>query len=188
MTADPTHPDPVAEVLHLFAERGRHEYHGEPVSLAEHALQTAAQAVAEGASDALVVAALLHDVGHLLHDQGESATHRGVDVRHEDLGADWLASRFGRSVSEPVRRHVAAKRYLCAVDPAYRDGLSTASLRSLGVQGGPFEPEERLAFEADPHHAAAVRLRLWDDAAKTPRRAVPDLDHYRARLEALRVR
>jgi phosphonate degradation associated HDIG domain protein len=174
----------VNEILDLFRRRGESAYFGEAVSQAEHALQAADLATREGATDALIAAALLHDIGHLLHDEGEHVAERGVDARHEARGEAWLQSRFGPEVTEPVRLHVAAKRYLCAVDPAYVDALSPASVRSLELQGGPMRADEVTAFEQNPHFRAAVRLRRWDDAAKVPDLAVPGLDAYRERLAA----
>jgi phosphonate degradation associated HDIG domain protein len=174
----------VEDILRLFARRGASAYHGEAVSQAEHALQAAELAEREGAPDRLVVAALLHDVGHLLDGQDEDLAHRGVDGRHEEAGGAWLARHFGPEVIEPIRLHVAAKRYLCAVDPAYLDGLSPASRLSLAVQGGPMEAEECAQFEANPYYRDAVRLRHWDDTAKVPGLEVPALDHYRDRLES----
>ncbi len=130
------------------------------------------------------MAALLHDVGHLLDGQDEDLANRGVDGRHEEAGGAWLARHFGLEVIEPIRLHVAAKRYLCAVDPAYLDGLSTASRLSLSVQGGPMGAEERVQFEANPYYREAIRLRHWDDTAKVPGLEVPGLEHYRDRLQA----
>lgn len=170
------------EVLDLFARKGASSYHGEAVSQEEHALQAAALAESEGAPDSLVLAALLHDVGHLLEGQEEDLAERGVDGRHEEAGCVWLSRHLGPDVTEPIRLHVAAKRYLCSVDPSYRDGLSPASRLSLSLQGGPMTPSEAAAFEQDPHGAAAVRLRRWDDAAKVPGLLVPGPSHYRARL------
>jgi phosphonate degradation associated HDIG domain protein len=177
--------DALDAIADLFATRGRAMYFGEAVSEAEHALQAAHLAERAGADDALVAAALLHDIGHLLHGLGEDVADRGLDGRHEEAGYDWLAGRFGPAVAEPVRLHVAAKRYLCATDPAYLDALSPASRQSLDLQGGPHTPAEAAAFARHPHHAAAVRLRHWDDAAKVPGWAVPAFDHYRPRLAAL---
>ena len=171
----------------LFERRGREAYHGEAVSQTEHALQAAALAEVEGAPDALVVAALLHDVGHLLVGD-EGLADRGIDGRHEEAGWAWLSRAFGPEVAEPVRLHVDAKRYLCATDPAYRAALSPASELSLRLQGGPFDAEGRAAFEANPHFRDALRLRRWDDAAKVPGQDVPGLDHYRARVEAVAAR
>jgi gamma-butyrobetaine dioxygenase len=172
------------EVLDLFGRRGREEYHGEAVTQTEHALQAAAQAAAEGAPDRLIVAALLHDVGHLL-DEPEDLAERGIDGCHEDAGASWIEQRFSPEVAEPVRLHVAAKRYLCAVEPPYLASLSSASRLSLSLQGGPFDATEVAAFEANPLYQDAVRLRRWDDAAKSPGLLVPDLATYQARIEAL---
>jgi phosphonate degradation associated HDIG domain protein len=177
--------DVVNQIAELFEHQGRAEYFGEAVSEAEHALQAAHLADCEGADDALVAAALLHDVGHLLHGLGEDIADRGVDGRHEDVGHAWLAKWFDPAVAEPVRLHVAAKRYLCATDPDYLGQLSPASARSLELQGGPFTTTEVSAFERNPYHKDAVRLRHWDDAAKVPNLSVPPLDHYRPRLTKL---
>ncbi|MHB1558780.1 MAG: phosphonate degradation HD-domain oxygenase [Isosphaeraceae bacterium] len=174
----------VDEVVALFARKGASAYHGEAVSQEEHALQAAALAESEGAPDSLVLAALLHDVGHLLDGQDEDLAERGVDGRHEEAGWAWLSRHLGPDVTEPIRLHVAAKRYLCAVDPSYRDGLSPASRLSLSLQGGLMTPSEAAAFEQNPHGQAAVRLRRWDDAAKVPGLAVPGPSHYRDRLAA----
>jgi [1-hydroxy-2-(trimethylamino)ethyl]phosphonate dioxygenase len=175
----------VEEILELFATRGAAAYHGEAVSQEEHALQAADLAEREGAPDSLIVAALLHDVGHLLDGQDEGLATRGVDGRHEEAGCAWLSRHFGPEVTEPIRLHVAAKRYLCAVDPTYLAGLSPASRLSLKLQGGPMTPAEVAEFEADASFRAAVRLRHWDDTAKVPGLAVPGPSHYRARLEAV---
>jgi phosphonate degradation associated HDIG domain protein len=174
----------VEAVIRMFEERGRDAYHGEAVSQAEHALQAAHLAESAGAPVPLVLAALLHDVGHLLHDLGEDAADRGIDDHHERSGSHWLARSFGPEVADPVRLHVDAKRYLCAVEGAYLDALSPASKRSLALQGGPMTPEEVARFEANPRHADAVRLRRWDDEAKVPGLEVPGLDHYLDRLAA----
>jgi phosphonate degradation associated HDIG domain protein len=168
----------------LFADRGGAEYHGEAVSQLEHALQAAHLAEAAGAPPPLVAAALLHDVGHLLHGRGEDCATQGIDDRHEDLGVRFLAAAFGPAVTEPVRLHVTAKRYLCAAEPDYLGRLSAASVRSLGLQGGPMSAAEVREFEANPHHAAALVVRRWDDAAKVVRLATPPLAYFRNYLEA----
>lgn len=174
----------IEEILQLFQKRGHEEYFGEPVSQLEHALQTAALAEQAGASHALIAAAVLHDIGHLVHGLPETIAAQGVDGRHEVEGERWLAARFGIEVTEPVRLHVAAKRYLCRVDQNYRESLSPASLQSLQLQGGPFDAESARTFESNPFFSDAVELRRWDDKAKAPGLRVPDLDHYRAILEA----
>jgi phosphonate degradation associated HDIG domain protein len=168
----------------LFQERGADDYHGEAVTQLEHALQAAMAAEAEGATATLVAAALLHDIGHLLQRHGDHAAEQGIDDRHEDLGERFLARYFGPAVAEPVRLHVAAKRYLCAVDPAYAQALSPASRLSLQLQGGPMSSAERTEFESHPHYADAVRLRRWDDRAKVPGLSTPVLSHYRETLES----
>jgi phosphonate degradation associated HDIG domain protein len=173
------------EILGLLAGPGERAYLGEPVSQAEHALQAAWLAERDGAPDALIVSALLHDVGHLLLGPSGDVADEGIDSRHEEAGAAWLARHFGPEVAEPARLHVEAKRYLCATDPGYLAGLSAASLRSLGLQGGPMTPAEIERFERHPGHEGAVRLRRWDDAAKVPGLEVPGPDHYRGRIEAI---
>jgi [1-hydroxy-2-(trimethylamino)ethyl]phosphonate dioxygenase len=174
----------VDEIVRLFQTRGDAAYVGEAVSQTEHALQSARLAETEGAGDSLVVAALLHDVGHILHDLPQDVAEQGIDDCHEEVGRTWLEAHFGPEVSEPVRLHVAAKRYLCASAPGYHAGLSTASQRSLELQGGPMSADEVARFTAHPHQEAAVRLRHWDDLAKVPGLAVPGLEHYRTRLAA----
>ncbi|HEY4609148.1 MAG TPA: phosphonate degradation HD-domain oxygenase [Ilumatobacteraceae bacterium] len=173
----------VDEIADLFADRGRAAYLGERVSIAEHMLQTADAAAQDGASDDLVAAALLHDVGHLLHTMAADSADHGVDTVHEEVGARWLSRAFGDSVTAPIRLHVAAKRYLCAIPGGYSTVLSPASVHSLLLQGGPMTPEEVVAFESLPHSADAVRVRRWDDRGKVAGRDVPSFDHYRPLLE-----
>jgi len=171
------------QLVELFAKRGDAAYFGEPVSQKEHALQAACLAARAQAPESLVVAALLHDVGHLLHILPEDIADQGVDARHEALGEAWLARHFGPEVTEPVRLHVDAKRYLCRVDPEYLSQLSPASVQSLALQGGPFSQAEARRFEEHGHFREAVRLRRWDDQAKIPGLAVPDLEYYREAVE-----
>jgi|SRR5579884_2329666 len=174
----------IEEILELFRTRGDAAYVGEPVSQTEHALQAATFAERDGADSALISAALLHDIGHLVHDLGEDCADHGIDSRHEELGARWLADRFGPEVTEPIRLHVPAKRYLCATDAAYFAGLSPASQQSLALQGGPFSEGEVEQFRAGLHAQAAVRLRLWDDQAKVPHLPTPDLRHFAPHLQS----
>lgn len=175
---DATNLETMDEIQCLFQARGRAWYGGEAVSQLEHALQSAMFAERESAPPELVVAALLHDVGHLLHDLPEDAADQGVDDQHETVALDWLSRRFGPAVAEPVAMHVAAKRYLCAVDADYLARLSPASRQSLRVQGGPMTREEISSFEERPFFADALRLRRWDDAAKVAGLATPTLDHF----------
>ena len=169
---------------HLFARRGGGEYHGEAVTQLEHALQCAALAEGAGHPTEVIAAALLHDIGHLLHGYGEDYLERGVNDRHEELGARFLAGAFGAAVTEPLRLHVPAKRYLCAsVRTGYFAALSPASARSLELQGGPMTANEVAEFEAHPHFRAAVAVREYDDRAKVVGLVTPPLAHFRAYLE-----
>jgi len=179
MTAD----DAVAVIAGLFASEGAAEYLGEPVSQAAHMLQAAVLAEREQAGEALIVAALLHDVGHFAGSGRDLM--RGTDNRHAESGASWLARWFGEEVTEPVRLHVAAKRYLCATEPGYAAVLSPASVYTLRVQGGPMQGAELTEFEANRYSAAAIRVRRWDDAAKDPRARVPPFGHFAGVLRAL---
>ena len=174
----------VDRLLELLATKGGSQYGGERLSQSEHALQCAFLAECEGAPGTVIAAALLHDIGHLLHAEGEQPALRGIDDKHQELGAQCLLGVFGPAVAEPVRLHVAAKRYLCATDPGYLRRLSAASVRSLDLQGGPFTAAETVAFRSTPFADEAVRVRLWDDAAKVPRRETPPIEHYRATLLA----
>ena len=170
----------VDEVLDLF-ERWGIERYDEDVSQLDHALQTAALAVRDGADEAVLAAPLPHDVGHLL-ELGEGGVADGQteeDLGHEGRGARWLAAVFPPSVTGPIALHVAAKRYRCAVDPTYHDGLSDGSRRSLVRQGGPMTDDEAARFAAHPAGADAVALRGWDDGGKVEGLAVADLRSYR---------
>lgn len=169
------------DIEQLFADRGGEQYSGEGVTQLEHALQCALQAEGEGASDELVTAALLHDLGHLLHDLGDTPTLQGVDDLHQFRALPFLRGLFGEAVMAPIRLHVDAKRYLCSVHSGYFAGLSDDSKRSLGLQGGIFNEGQAEAFIVQPGAAEAVRLRLWDDGAKTPGLATPPLSHFMAR-------
>ena len=170
--------DPVETILQLFRDRGTSEYGGESVTQEEHALQAAACAMADGAHEALVAAALLHDIGNLLHDLPEDAPDEGIDDHHENSGARFIESIFGPEVCEPVRLHVAAKRYLTAVEPEYRAKLSEPSITSLMLQGGPMSAEEQEAFRSNPHWEAAVRLRRYDEEAKVPGARTPTVEEF----------
>jgi phosphonate degradation associated HDIG domain protein len=178
----------VDDVLRLFHERGGSNYGHEAVTQLQHALQAALFAEQSGASPELIVAALLHDVGHLLHDLPEDAPDRGVDDRHETRAAQWLRQRFGPGVVEPVAWHVAAKRYLCATDPVYANQLSPPSLQSLRLQGGPMTPEDCREFERRRGFREAVQLRRWDDAAKVVGLATPSLEHFVPMIDAVCLR
>ena len=173
----------VDEIEVLFKSRGSESY-GERVTMFEHLLLTALTAEQAGADEALIAACLLHDIGHLLVEpDDEWGKHT-----HDSIGADWLAERFALAVSEPTRHHVAAKRYLCAVDTGYHEQLSPASQYTLTKQGGPMSPEEIVAFEKLDYHGEAIQLRRWEDAfEKLSDVAIPRFSRYRPLLERLVV-
>ncbi|MBL8816701.1 MAG: HD domain-containing protein [Planctomyces sp.] len=169
---------PVDQILTVFREKG-HRHYGENVSELEHALQTAEFAHQFGEPDAVVLSCLLHDYGHMLHDLGEDIAQQGVDAQHEELGARLLTELFPPEIVEPVRLHVAAKRYLCWKEPAYIEGLSTSSQQSLELQGGPMSDSEAAQFEALPHFKAAVQVRKYDDMGKVPGMKTASVESYR---------
>lgn len=168
----------LAAIRDLFVARGAEQYTGEPVNHLEHALQCALQAELEGADDGLVTAALLHDLGHLLHDLGETPSAQGVDDVHQYRVVPFLRGLFPDAVIDAIARHVNAKRYLCATRPDYYGALSEDSKRSLALQGGVFSAAQAQAFLQEPGARDAVRLRVWDDKAKQAGLATPDLDHF----------
>jgi phosphonate degradation associated HDIG domain protein len=172
-------------IMTLFGQRGSADYGGERVTQLAHALQTAWQAEQQGASRAMIVAALLHDIGHLLHDLTPGYAGHGIDDRHETLGARWLRPYFGPAVTLPIQLHVAAKRYLCATEAPYFATLSPGSVRSLELQGGPFTSAQAQRFAARPYAAEAVVLRRWDEQAKMCGLQTPTLEHFRPHLEAV---
>jgi phosphonate degradation associated HDIG domain protein len=171
------------EIIGIYGQRGAAAYFGECVSVTEHALQAAWFAQEEGAPANLVVAALLHDIGHLIDDVPDDFAQWTHDQHHERIGAAWLARRFGPDVSDPVRLHVPAKRYLCATEAAYFSNLSPASVRTLQLQGGPMQAAEAAAFEKERYFREAVRVRRWDDRAKIADLPVPGLATYRSLIE-----
>lgn len=176
----------VREILALYESQGTAAYFGEPVSMSEHALQAAHFAKLEDAPASLVAAALLHDIGHLIDaDVPADLADWHSDAAHEQVGACWLAARFGPEVSEPVRLHVPAKRYLCAAQPAYLSRLSSASVVTLRLQGGPMSADEVAQFEQQPFSREAVRLRQWDDQGKIRGLVTAPLAGYQGMLEAL---
>jgi [1-hydroxy-2-(trimethylamino)ethyl]phosphonate dioxygenase len=172
-----------ADILALYGARGTEAYFGERVSMAEHGLQAAHFAQVEGAPEALVVAALLHDIGHLLEAVPDDIDDWTRDARHEEIGARWLARHFDASVSEPVRLHVPAKRYLCATNAGYCARLSSASAHTLKLQGGPMSEAEVARFEAERYWRQAVRLRHWDDQGKVAGLKTMPLEAYATLIE-----
>jgi phosphonate degradation associated HDIG domain protein len=176
----------IPDICALFEAKGARMYSGEPVTQLEHALQTAALAEGAGADAALVSAALLHDLGHMLNDQGETPTARGIDDVHQYFPLPFLRPLFGDDVLEPIRLHVDAKRYLCATKPGYYEALSPDSKRSLALQGGVYSAADAQAFARQAGAARAVELRIWDDAAKLAGRSTPPLAHFVHVMESVR--
>jgi len=172
-------------IFDLFSRRGAQAYMGEPISMAQHMEQSAACAVAEGASDDLVIAALLHDIGHFVGDFPIDSLENGIDNLHEEAGAKFLEAFYPASVTEPIRLHVAAKKYLCAVDEQYFACLSAASVQSLQVQGGPMTQAEIETFESSPYHQSAVQVRRYDDDGKVAGLDIKPVQAYRDKLQSL---
>ena len=166
----------IEAIAGLFAGPGARDYLGEEVTMGVHMRQAGALAEAAGAAGPLVAAALLHDIGHLRRDS---------DSRHGVGGAVWLSQWFGAEVTEPVRLHVTAKRYLCATEPGYFERLSAESVRTLSLQGGPMGTDEAAAFGAQPYAQDAVAVRRWDDEAKDPAITPPDFAHFEPLLRNL---
>jgi phosphonate degradation associated HDIG domain protein len=187
--ATPVETRVLAELADLYEGRAGRPYGLSEVNQRLHAVQAAWHARQLGAAPSLVAAALLHDVGHMVHDLGEHPAAAGVDDRHEEVGAVWLARAFGAAVVEPVRLHVAAKRYLCATEPGYLARLSRDSVESLALQGGPMCATQVDAFRRNPWWRDAVALRRLDEEAKDPRGPQPPFSTFRGELvAALRVR
>ena len=178
--------NPIKEIRNLFDQRG-HLAYGEGVSELQHALQAASLALKDNAPNNLIVAALLHDIGHLLHELPENVAEQGIDGHHERIGEKWLENYFGPEISQPVRLHVAAKRYQCTVNPDYLAQLSPASLNSFTLQGDKMNGDEVSAFEKNPFFKNALQLRTWDDNAKDPEMETPLLEHYLPLVKAALV-
>lgn len=161
-------------LLAIYDGRATGRYGLSLINQRAHAVQSGYHARAQGLSASMVVAALLHDIGHMVHDLGEHPAAQGLDDRHEEVGAAWLIGYFGPEVTEPIRLHVAAKRYLCAVEPDYRSRLSSDSIESLNLQGGQMSSAEVSAFRNQPCWEDAVALRRIDELAKDPDGPMPD--------------
>ena len=174
-----THAEALAaEIREILEIRAEGRYGLCAVSQKQHALQAAWLAERDGHSSAMVTAALLHDVGHMIHDLGEHPAQAGLDDRHEELGQAWLSRHFSAEVSEPVRMHVTAKRYLCATEADYSTKLSADSVRSLELQGGPMSSDEVAEFSRSPHAMAAIQLRRYDEMAKVADLDTPGVIHF----------
>ena len=176
-------PSPVLAIIErLYTAHGALVY-GEQVNQIQHALQCASLAQQSGSTDAMVAAAMLHDIGHMLHGDAATALDTGEDDRHESLGADWLARWFDDDVENPIALHVQAKRYLCAREPGYLEGLSRVSTRTLQLQGGPMDAGQAAAFERIPHAQDAIALRRWDDMGKKAAHETAPLAHFMTVIE-----
>ena len=178
----------LADIEMLFARHGSAQYSGEPVTQLEHALQTAYLAEQSEASDELVTACLLHDLGHLLNEQGETPTLRGIDDTHQYFALPFLRGLFPDAVLDPIKLHVDAKRYLCRASEGYWAKLSEDSKRSLELQGGVFDPDQAAAFLRQPGAQDAVLLRQWDDLGKQADWQTPSLAHFMSRAARCAVR
>jgi [1-hydroxy-2-(trimethylamino)ethyl]phosphonate dioxygenase len=168
----------IEDLVDLLNARGGSAYFGEPVSILEHSLQAAHSAELAAAGPALIAAALLHDIGHMLHGLDEDIAQRGQDGMHEAIAANYLSRWFPEEVTMPIRLHVPAKRFLCGQDHQYMAQLSPASVKSLALQGGPMNGEQAAAFLLNPFANAAIALRHWDDEAKVPGLRVPNAAFY----------
>jgi phosphonate degradation associated HDIG domain protein len=162
----------------IIEGKGHRLYGLSAINQRAHALQAAWLAERAGHDAALITACLLHDIGHMVHDLGQDPAKDGIDDKHEDLGHAWLARWFGPEVTEPVRLHVAAKRYLCAAEPDYFSKLSKDSVRSLTLQGGPMSAAELAEYRSSPYAEAATTLRRFDEAAKVKDFATPPVAHF----------
>lgn len=168
----------VAFIGDIFDRRGGEEYLGEPVTMAQHMLQGATLAAENAMPEEIVVAALLHDIGHFTSEFGTFRMDDTEDRFHEEAGAELLERFFPSVVTDCVRYHVAAKRYLCATRPEYFRRLSEASIHSLNLQGGPMSADEAKAFETNPNLKEIIQVRYLDDAGKRADMATPDYWHF----------
>jgi phosphonate degradation associated HDIG domain protein len=179
----------ISEITNLYLLHGSAQYGGEAVSQLQHALQCASLAENSRSSPELICAALLHDLGHLLQSTTSNEDHEikpATDDLHQYLVVPFLRGVFPDEVIEPIKLHVDAKKYLCAVDDVYWAGLSAASKHSLALQGGPYTEDEAAEFIKQPYAQDAVNLRRWDDLAKEPQANPPEWAHYLAMLEGVR--
>ncbi len=162
----------------IFKKRAEIEYLGEPVTTTEHMLQAATIAEREGMNEDLIVGAFLHDIGHFTNDLGTFMMEDKLDRCHEKAGAAILLPFFPSVVTDCVRYHVAAKRYICAIQPEYFKTLSDASVHSLKLQGGPMNKQEVEQFAIYPNVNDIVQVRYCDDKAKEPNAITPNLDYF----------
>jgi phosphonate degradation associated HDIG domain protein len=169
------------EIMGLYESYGGAEYAGEKVSQLEHMVQAAQLAEAQGFDEEVILAAFLHDIGHISEAARGDNEMDGFGIKdHEELGAEFLREKgFSKKIARLVESHVEAKRYLTIKDPAYYAQLSEASKKTLEYQGGPMSEEEAAAFEQYPLFDLIIRMRKWDEEAKIENQPLPDLRHYR---------
>jgi phosphonate degradation associated HDIG domain protein len=175
----------VAFIGSIFERRGDEEYLGEPVTMGEHMLQGATIAEQDGQPEEIIVAALLHDIGHFTSEFGTFMMDDTEDRHHEDAGAAVLERFFPKIVTDCCRYHVAAKRYLCATRPDYFNRLSEASIHSLNLQGGAMTAEEVAVFEQNPNLKDIVAVRYLDEAGKQAGMKTPDFWHFAPMVQNL---
>ena len=179
-------PEYIVDLIEdIFERRGAESYLGEEVTMAQHMLQAAQCAEEAGADNSQIVAALLHDIGHYKNEIHESSLVKGINNFHEEAGANFLEEYFPASVVEPIRQHVAAKRYLCAVRLDYFERLSEASIHTLNLQGGPMKEKEIQEFEKNQYLDQCINLRYWDEEGKDPDREHPPFSYYRPLIDSL---
>ena len=177
-------PSQKVDALFAYMEEKGQSHYDEVVTQMEHALQCANQARLAGSGPVKVASALLHDLGHFLIDEHDKKVDfLADDFLHEEVGAEFLEPFFIEAVTEPMKLHVPAKRYICTTEAAYYDSLSLASKRSFKLQGGFMSDEEKRGFEQNPYYRQAVQLRKWDDLAKVKGEETPDLESYRQAVE-----
>lgn len=176
-----------AQVFELYAKFGANDYIGEPVSQLEHMSQATQLAMQEGFDDEVVLAAFLHDVGHLCTSRNSENDMNGFGIKsHEKIGADYLRGLgFPERIAALVESHVEAKRYLCFVQPEYMAKLSEASQETLKLQGGVMTAAEAEHFERNPLHKLMVKMRLWDDLAKETHQGLVDFDLLKRKMESV---
>lgn len=179
------HDNIVDFIADIFIRRGGEEYLGEPVTMAEHMLQGATIAEANNKSDEVIAGVLLHDIGHFIGEFGTFTMDDTQDRHHEASGAEILAPFFPAVITECVRHHVAAKRYLCATRPTYFGKLSPASVHSLNLQGGPMNDEEVAEFANNPYLDEIIQVRYLDEAGKEADMQTRDYDHFMPMLQRL---
>lgn len=179
-----THSDKITQLFALYEQHGNNEYIGEPVTILEHSVQSAQLAEAEGYDEEVILAALFHDIGHLMpmdsHEDMDGLGH----LSHEKVGAAYLTEMgFSEKMAFLVNAHVAAKRYLCFAQPNYFQKLSEASKQTLVFQGGVMDANEAAAFKQHPLFNLSLRMRVWDEAAKETDQVMPDLAKYKQMAE-----